>query len=170
MIRMISRFHNPGPGVPFALAASILLLSICDVKAWGTADVISQLKANPRSIFVNPHGNPASNAALVSSVRDLVIVDKAALAPTIEALKLASTQEKPAIGAGLGQAALAVVKTDPASAAEIQRAGAETSDQVGSGPGSGGGGASTPTVFNASGLTLSTTNNASINALTSVSP
>jgi len=68
--------------------------------------------------------------ALISNVRELTIAEKTALRPIVEALKLAAPDEKSAIGTGLGHAAMAVVKTDPPYAAEIQQALAETSDQV----------------------------------------
>ena len=67
----------------------------------------------------------------VSNVRDLTIADKAALQPVIKALQLAATDENSAIGTGLGQAALAVIETDLAYAAEIQWVPAATTDQAG---------------------------------------
>ena len=141
---MVSRFFaivfetaaKTALAVIFSLAASLLLLSIGEAKAVGSgadsgshADAIVKLLANPGSIFSGADGKPLTVPGLVSNVRDLTIADKAALQPIIGALKLAATEEKSAIGTGLGQAALAVIKTDPAYAAEIQEALAATTDQ-----------------------------------------
>jgi hypothetical protein len=119
------------------LTASVLLAQMgaanavgSDPKAPPPADKFAKLQADPKSIFQNLQGNPASNPELISSVRDIVMADKSALKPVIEALKLASGEEKSAIGTGLGQAATAVLQTDPAYAAEIQDALAASSDQA----------------------------------------
>jgi hypothetical protein len=88
------------------------------------------LQANPKAIFSDADGKPMTMPALISNVRDLTIAEKTALRPIVEALKQAAPDEKSAIGTGLGQAAIAVVKTDPPYAAEIQQALAETTDQV----------------------------------------
>jgi hypothetical protein len=94
------------------------------------SDLIAKLQANPAQIFLDADGKTLTVAALISAVRDLVIADKAALKPIIAALNLASAEEKSAIGTGLGQAAQALLKTDPPFAAEIQQALAESSDSV----------------------------------------
>jgi hypothetical protein len=92
------------------------------------ADIIAKLQTNPAQIFLDASGNTLTVAALISAVRDLTVADKNALKPIVEALKLASTEEKSAIGTGLGQAAQALLKTDPPFAAEIQQALAASGD------------------------------------------
>jgi hypothetical protein len=94
------------------------------------SDLIAKLQANPAQIFIDADGNTLTVAALISAVRDLVVAEKTALKPIIAALKLASSEEKSAIGTALGQAAQAVLKSDPPFAAEIQQALAESSDSV----------------------------------------
>jgi hypothetical protein len=94
------------------------------------ADIIAKLQTNPARIFLDASGNTLTVAALISAVRDLTVADKNALKPIVEALKLASTEEKSAIGTGLGQAAQALLKTDPPFAAEIQQALAASGDSA----------------------------------------
>jgi hypothetical protein len=94
------------------------------------ADIIAKLQTNPAQIFLDASGNSLTVAALISAVRDLTVADKNALKPIVEALKLASTEEKSAIGTGLGQAAQALLKTDPPFAAEIQQALAASGDSA----------------------------------------
>jgi hypothetical protein len=94
------------------------------------ADIVAKLQANPAQIFLDASGNTLTVAALISAVRDLAVADKNALKPIVEALKLASTEEKSAIGTGLGQAAQALLKTDPPFAAEIQQALAASGDSA----------------------------------------
>ena len=94
------------------------------------ADIIAKLQTNPAQIFLDASGNTLTVAALISAVRDLTVADKNALKPIVEALKLASTEEKSAIGTGLGQAAQALLKTDPPFAAEIQQALAASGDSA----------------------------------------
>src|SRR5438445_3976653 len=122
----------------FLLTAGLLVVpSTSEARALGTGadggslvDIVVKLKANPKAIFSDADGKPMTMPALISNVRELTIAEKTALRPIVEALKLAAPDEKSAIGTGLGQAAMAVVKTDPPYAAEIQQALAETSDQV----------------------------------------
>jgi hypothetical protein len=111
------------------LSAGFLLAQIGAAHAVGSgasgasrADEIARFQADPKTIFFNDQGRPASNPELISNVRELVIADKADLKPVIEQLKLASADEQAAIGTALGQAAQAVLRTDPAYAAEIQEA------------------------------------------------
>jgi hypothetical protein len=118
------------------LSASFLLAQIGAAHAVGSgasgpshADEIATFQADPKTIFFNDQGRPASNPELISNVRELVIADKADLKPVIEQLKAASAEEQAAIGTGLGQAAQAVLRTDPAYAAEIQEALAAASVQ-----------------------------------------
>jgi hypothetical protein len=122
------------------VAASLLVLLFvvlpCGKAAAATSDapsrtdVIAKLQTNPAQIFLDANGNTLSVSALISAVRDLLVTDKSALKPIIEALKLASSDEKSAIGTGLGQAAQALLKTDPAFAAEIQQALAASGDSA----------------------------------------
>ena len=118
------------------LSAGFLLAQIGAAHAVGSgasgasrADEIAKFQADPKTIFLNDQGKPASNPELISNVRELVIADKTDLKPVIEELKLASAEEQSAIGTGLGQAAQAVLRTDPAYAAEIQEALAAASVQ-----------------------------------------
>jgi hypothetical protein len=111
------------------LSAGLLLAQIGAAHAVGSgasgasrADEIAKFQTDPKTIFFNDQGKPASNAELISNVRELVIADKADLKPVIGQLKLASADEQAAIGTALGQAAQAVLRSDPAYAAEIQEA------------------------------------------------
>src|SRR5690349_11527350 len=116
-------------------AACLGVLPLRDARAvtadgQSRSDLIAKLQANPAQIFLDADGKTLTVAVLISAVRDLVIADKAALKPIIAALNLASAGEKSAIGTGLGQAAQALLKTDPPFAAAIQQALAESSDSV----------------------------------------
>jgi hypothetical protein len=126
---MAPRSFDPTRAVLSALTASFLLAQVGLAYAVGSgasgpsrADEIAKFQTDPKTIFLNDQGKPASNPELISNVRELVIADKADLKPVIEQLKLASAEEQSAIGTGLGQAAQAVLRTDPAYAAEIQEA------------------------------------------------
>jgi hypothetical protein len=90
----------------------------------------SRIHFNPRAIFSDPRGRPLSNAELSLSVREVLISDKSALQPVIAALALATTEEKAAIGTGLGQAMLAVVSTDSSYATDILYALATKTDRI----------------------------------------
>jgi hypothetical protein len=79
----------------------------------------ARIHFNPIVIFSDLRGRPLSNAELSSTVWEVLIFDKSALQPVIAALALAMTEEKAAIGTGLGQAMLAVVGSDPSYAADI---------------------------------------------------
>jgi hypothetical protein len=133
---MISRSFKPIYVLFLSLAASLLAApTMGEARALGTdsgsrADMVAELQANPRAIFSDADGKRMTLPALISNVRELTIAEKASLRPIVEALKLAAPDEKSAIGTGLGQAAMAVIKTDPPYAAEIQQALAETTDQV----------------------------------------
>jgi hypothetical protein len=90
----------------------------------------SRIHFNPRAIFSDPRGRPLSNAELSLSVREVLISDESALQPVIAALALATTEEKTAIGTGLGQAMLAVVSTDSSYATDILYALATRTDRI----------------------------------------
>jgi hypothetical protein len=79
----------------------------------------ARIHFNPIVIFSDLRGRPLSNAELSSTVREVLIIDKSALQPVIAALALAMTEERAAIGAGLGQAMLAVAGSDPSYASDI---------------------------------------------------
>ena len=134
---MAPRSFDPTRALLSVLSASFLLAQIGAANAVGSgasgpsrADELAKFHADPKTLFLNDQGRPASNPELISNVRELVITDKTSLAPVIEDLKLASADEKSAIGTGLGQAAQAVLRTDPAYAAQIQEALAATTDQI----------------------------------------
>jgi hypothetical protein len=90
----------------------------------------SRIHFNPRAIFSDPRGRPLSSAELSSSIREVLIFDKSALQPVIAALALATTEEKAAIGTGLGQAMLVVVSSDPSYATDILYALATKPDRI----------------------------------------
>ena len=134
---MAPRSFDPTRAILSVLSAGFLLAQIGAANAVGSGasgpsrtDELAKFHADPKTLFLNDQGRPASNPELISNVRELVITDKTSLAPVIEDLKLASAEEKSAIGTGLGQAAQAVLRTDPAYAAEIQEALAATTDQI----------------------------------------
>jgi hypothetical protein len=135
---MVSRSLNRIQVLLFFLTAGLLtVLSMGEARALGAgteggsrAEIVAKLQANPKAIFSDADGKPMTMPALISNVRELTIAEKTALRPIVEALKQAAPDEKSAIGTGLGQAAIAVIKTDPPYAAEIQQALAETTDQV----------------------------------------
>ena len=127
----------PGGRLLLVLAACFVLAPACSAQAdcfrsgaQLAPDQIAKLRANPGAIFVNAHGDPASDAEIVSKVRDLVTNDKAALKPVLEALKFASVNEQSAIGTVLRQAAQACLTTDAGYSADIQEALATTADQA----------------------------------------
>jgi hypothetical protein len=134
---MAVRCLEPAPPLLLVLIAWFVLAQVCSSQAACLApgarlapDEIAKLQANPKAIFLNSEGGPAGNAEIISKVRELVTTDKAALAPILEALKFAGTEEKSAIGTALGQAAQACITPDAGYAAEIQEALATTTDQV----------------------------------------
>jgi hypothetical protein len=102
-------------------------LDFTDPSAKTTA---SRIHFNPRAIFSDPRGRPLSNAELSSSIREVLIFDKSALQPVIAALALATTEEKAAIGTGLGQAMLVIVSSDPSYATDILYALATKTDRI----------------------------------------
>jgi hypothetical protein len=108
------------PGVPAKAATQ---------QGPSSADRAVKLKTNPTGIFLDNDGNTLAIGALISAVRDLTIAEKTALRPIVEALKLATKEERSAIGTGLGQAAQSVLSSDPPYAAEIQQALAEAGNQ-----------------------------------------
>lgn len=89
------------------------------------AAVRSILAAPDALLDANPNGGPR----LVSQIRDVAIADHSSLQIILSLLAKATKDQKSAIGAGLGQAARVLVRTDPAYANEIQLAIAETKDQ-----------------------------------------
>ena len=83
-------------------------------------------QANVTAFLANPAqalaSNPNGGGALISLIRDAAIADPTALPAIIALLNSASAQQQSAIGAGLGQAAMIVGKTDQAYASQIQQA------------------------------------------------
>jgi len=127
-----------GPGRPAIcfLTAFVVLVQVClaqaDCLVAGkklSPEELSKLQGAPASLFLNAQGGTLGNAELIAKVRDLVTSDKGALKLMTEALKLASAEEKSAIGTALGQAAQACLATEAGYAAEIQEALAASSDQ-----------------------------------------
>ncbi len=134
-----------------------------------TQQQVSAFLAHPSALLAaNPDGGPT----LVSSIRDLMLTDPATtakvcpasaksnciLSAIIALLAEANANQQTAIGSGLGQAALALARSDPVLANEIQTAlaasgaplaiasyEAETGNvQIGAAGGEGGGGGSGP--------------------------
>jgi hypothetical protein len=92
--------------------------------------IAARIHFHPSAIFSDLRGRPLSNAELSSRVREVLIADKSALQPVIEALALATTREKAAIGAGLGQAMQAVVSSDSSYATDVLSALAIKRDRI----------------------------------------
>jgi hypothetical protein len=88
-----------------------------------------RIQANPYAIF-QQRGQPLSASELIARVREVLIADKSALQPVIAAVALATTEEKVAIGSGLGQAMLAVVSGDPSYATDMLSALAAKTDRI----------------------------------------
>jgi hypothetical protein len=86
-----------------------------------------QFQADPGQVL---SGNPDGGAQLTALIRQLALADPKDLPPIIDLLKTANPKQAGAIGAGLGQAALASVRTNQPYATEIQQslAGANNQD------------------------------------------
>jgi hypothetical protein len=80
---------------------------------------ISQFLANPTATLT---ANPNGGGRLVVTVRDLMLSDPATLDAIIKLLASANPAQQTAIGSGLGQAAQALVTTNPTLANQIQAA------------------------------------------------
>lgn len=84
-----------------------------------TPQQISQFQANPAATLAQyPDGGPE----LVSFIRDLILTDPATLNTVMGLVPTAKPGQQTAIGTGLGQAAQALVRTNPAVASLIQQA------------------------------------------------
>ena len=102
---------------------------------------VQDFLANPATLLAD---HPTGGALLVARVRDLSSSDPATLDALIGLLPGANSEQASAIGLGLGQTAMIVVKTNQAYANQIQQAivGADESQNavpanaVGTGPGS----------------------------------
>jgi len=99
----------------------------------GGAAAEPNLPISIRTIIETPalllQNNPTGGARLVSQTRDVVLADHSTLQSILNLLARADKDQKAAIGAGLGQAARLIVRTDQTFANEIQRALTETKDQ-----------------------------------------
>ena len=90
---------------------------------------------------------PNGGAEMISQVRELALANHANLPYILEVLARANHEQGTAIGTGLGQAALASVKTDQAYATAIQQAVADKSLGWAAGAGSNvGGGSAQPKI------------------------
>jgi hypothetical protein len=74
--------------------------------------------------------NPDGGAKLVVEIRDLVLSDPATLQAIISLLANANAAQKTAIGSGLGQAAQASLRSNPALANQIQTELAASGDEL----------------------------------------
>lgn len=97
------------------LAASRLALAASALPA----TAIAQFVADPPALLAQ---YPDGGGGLIARIRDLAASDPSTLNPIIDLLATANPSQTNAIGTGLGQAALAVVKTDQSYAATIQAA------------------------------------------------
>lgn len=79
---------------------------------------VSQFLGNPSNLLAT---NPDGGARVVSTVRDLVLTDASTLTSVINLIAGASQSQQSSIGAGLGQAAQALVRTNPTLANQIQQ-------------------------------------------------
>jgi len=81
-----------------------------------TAQQITQFKADPAAALARfPNGGPE----LVSFIRDLVLTDGATLNSIMALIPTTTGDQQTAIGTGLGQAAQALVRTNPALGNQI---------------------------------------------------
>lgn len=124
-----SRFSTGGKGA--VLAAAVFLASVSAQPGFAQRSGASQAQVtsflnNPRELL---NKSPNAGADFVSGVRDLITADPATLQPVLQLLANANKSQKSAIGAALAQAAKIVVRTNPALAAEIQKAVLETKDE-----------------------------------------
>jgi hypothetical protein len=84
-----------------------------------TQQQVNQFLNNPSAIL---NANREGGGKLVAAIRDLLMADPTALPIIIGLLPNANAGQQQAIGTGLGQAAQALASSNPALAAEIQRA------------------------------------------------
>jgi hypothetical protein len=101
--------------IAFTTVASLLLVSA----AFAQLPTPQQFQANPAQVL---SGNPTGGAQLTALIRQLVIADPADLPVVINLLANVNAEQAAAIGAGLGQAALASVRTNQPYATQIQQA------------------------------------------------
>jgi hypothetical protein len=130
------------------------------VAAQLTSQQVGQFLADPSALL-----KPQNSGKLVSQIRDLMLSDPQVLAPIIALLANATDAQKSAIGTGLGDAAQALVITNPLLATQIQTALAANGDKIavaayqttvgneaiGAGGGGGGGAAAYQTLTNTGG-------------------
>jgi|SRR5581483_1516170 len=104
-----------------AIALSLLVYTGTSrsVAAQLSQQEISQFLANPASLL---SANPDGGGKLVSTVRDLALSDPATLPVIISLLANANSAQQAAIGSGLGQAAMASLRSNPTFATQIQDA------------------------------------------------
>jgi hypothetical protein len=135
------------PGIPLralSLAGMVALPLSASVGLAQTPTRLTpeQFRTSPARILeIFPNGG----AEMISLVRELTLADPADLPLIVNLLSNANDSQGTAIGTGLGQAALASVKTNQAYAADIQRA---VVDKAGS-PSNSGPGSSQPKIGSA---------------------
>jgi hypothetical protein len=88
---------------------------------------VSQFMANPSAIL---KANPNGGRKLAAEIRDLLLSDPATLNTIMSLLRDANDAQQAAIGSGAGQAAQASVRLNPAFAAAIQKALADSGSQT----------------------------------------
>ena len=91
-----------------------------------SGDQATAFLANPALLLKD---NPDGGARMLAQVRDLAIADPATLQSLLSLTSSASKDQKAAIGAGLAQAARAVLRTNPTYANQIQLAIVNLKDQ-----------------------------------------
>ena len=98
-----------------AVVASFILVWA----GWAQQLTPQQFQASPGQVLTS---NRAGGAQLTSLIRQLALADRADLAVIMSLLANASPDQGAAIGAGLGQAALALARTNQPYANQIQQA------------------------------------------------
>src|SRR4051812_6244527 len=88
------------------------------------AAAVSEFLANPSALF----SQSPTTSSLIVRIRDLTASDPATLAPLLQLLATATTDQKNAMGSALAQAAKLCLRNDPKFASTIQQAIADTRD------------------------------------------
>ncbi len=115
-------------GVVLLLAASGNVQAACYTNSHALPAVaINSFTSNPIGVLGL---NPTGGGRLIAQIRDLAASDPATLPLILSLVTNSNNDQKSAIGAGLAQAARLCVRADPAYAAQIQQAIAQTGDQA----------------------------------------
>ena len=112
----------------FRVAAVAVAASLLSVSAGSAQQLLTpqQFQADPGQVLMS---NGDGGAQLTSIIRQLAVADPKDLPLIITLLKTANQMQAAAIGSGLGQAALALVRTNQPYAAQIQQQLTEANNQ-----------------------------------------